>query len=62
MVDSSPESATTVILASIWAFFGVSGIFISLRIVARTRRGTPLWWDDFLILLSWVGSPFYGRV
>jgi hypothetical protein len=32
----------------------LSGAFISLRIVATTRRRMRLWWDDYLMLMSWV--------
>ncbi|KAK4095818.1 hypothetical protein N658DRAFT_459748, partial [Parathielavia hyrcaniae] len=50
------------ILAALWSMVAVSGAFISLKTVAKRRRRMRLWWDDYLMLISWlclgVGSVF----
>jgi hypothetical protein len=36
------------------AFFVLSGVAVLLRIVARIQARVPMWWDDFIIGLSFV--------
>lgn len=42
------------ILVSIWLLTGLSLLFLVLRLFCKfkTRRG--LWWDDHVMVLSWV--------
>lgn len=42
------------IVASLWSMVGVSGVFVALKILARTRRRMRCWWDDYLMLMAWV--------
>lgn len=33
----------------------LGAISVLLRVVARLKAGYPVWWDDFMIALSFVG-------
>jgi hypothetical protein len=43
------------LLASVWSLFAVASIFLALRVYCRllTRRQN-LWWDDWVLIASWV--------
>jgi len=41
-------------IVAVWTMVAVSGVFISLKILARARRRMRLWWDDYLMVMSWV--------
>ncbi len=43
------------ILAALWPMVAVSGLFVGFKILARARRRMRWWWDDYLMLMSWVG-------
>ncbi|KUI62549.1 hypothetical protein VP1G_09664 [Cytospora mali] len=38
----------------LWALTGISNLFLSLRIYCKFYRHRDLWWDDWLLLLSWM--------
>ncbi|KAH8898038.1 hypothetical protein GQ53DRAFT_621766, partial [Thozetella sp. PMI_491] len=40
--------------ASIWALFALATVFLALRLYSKLHRGRWLWWDDWVLLLSWV--------
>jgi len=48
------ESAATSYTAAVFSLVGVSGLCVALRLLARRRKGTPLWWDDLLMVVSWL--------
>lgn len=33
----------------------LGAVSVFLRVVARLKAGYPVWWDDFMIALSFVG-------
>ena len=45
-----------------WLLTGLAFGFLSLRIYCKYLRGRRLWWDDYLLIASWVRldlrSPF----
>lgn len=49
VVDYSP-----LLLRSIWSLFGFATLFIGLRVYARLTPHPALWWDDHLLITSWV--------
>jgi len=53
-LPSGDETLATKITASIWVMASISTIFIALRIYCRSTRAGKLWWDDFLLITSWV--------
>lgn len=45
-------------LGAIWGTTVASGIFLGLRVYCKTARQRGLWWDDYILILSWVGTYF----
>ncbi|PVH98255.1 hypothetical protein DM02DRAFT_483808, partial [Periconia macrospinosa] len=37
-----------------WSLCLVSGFFLGLRLYAKISRRHPLWWDDHILIFSWV--------
>lgn len=49
------------LLASIWSLIFVATVFLCLRIYCRLLRGQRLWWDDSILIASWVrANLFFG--
>ncbi|KAM5342258.1 hypothetical protein ACJ41O_013224 [Fusarium nematophilum] len=44
----------TRLLASCWALTAASVILLFLRVYCKLWRGRGLWWDDHLLIISWV--------
>ncbi|KAI1381967.1 hypothetical protein F4677DRAFT_400427 [Hypoxylon crocopeplum] len=44
------------------SFTALSAVAILLRVVARIQARVPVWWDDFIISLSFLGCLAYGAV
>ncbi|KAI1635662.1 hypothetical protein F4809DRAFT_431738 [Biscogniauxia mediterranea] len=42
------------LVASLWTIAMVSGIVLCLRLVAKLIRGRNLWWDDYIMMFSWL--------
>ncbi|KAK4223788.1 hypothetical protein QBC38DRAFT_486921 [Podospora fimiseda] len=40
--------------AIIWVFFGLSTVFLGLRVYCKIWRGRGLWWDDHILIASWL--------
>lgn len=53
-LPSGDGSLASKITASIWVMASISTIFLALRIYCRSTRAGKLWWDDFLLITSWV--------
>ena len=43
-------------------FTALCAISVLLRVAARLKAGYPVWWDDFIITLSFVGSTLCSAV
>lgn len=41
---------------SLWTLVGVSLLFMSLRMYAKITKHRGLWWDDWVLIVSWVRS------
>lgn len=39
---------------SCWALTALAAAFMGLRIYCKKYRGRGLWWDDHVLILSWV--------
>ncbi|KAK4173536.1 hypothetical protein QBC36DRAFT_359783 [Triangularia setosa] len=48
-----PDGGPTV-SRTIWAFLGFSTIFLALRIYCKKWRSRGLWWDDYVLIFSWM--------
>ena len=40
-----------------WLLTGLSFVFLVLRLFCKFKRGRNLWWDDYLLIASWVSLP-----
>ncbi len=47
--DIGPGSA-----AAIWTLFGAATVFLSLRVYCKVWRSRGIWWDDVVLVISWV--------
>ncbi|KAI0529801.1 hypothetical protein GGR58DRAFT_289769 [Xylaria digitata] len=43
-----------VIIAVNWAVTALAGLFLSLRLYCKLTRSRGLWWDDYLLIVSFV--------
>jgi hypothetical protein len=48
------DSAGPKLNAVFWVRSTVSGLFMAARLYAKRLRGRAYWWDDLLLLASWV--------
>ncbi len=49
--NSAPQ-----LLASIWALAGIATAFLCLRLFCRILKRKALWWDDAILIASWVSA------
>jgi hypothetical protein len=47
----------TRLIASCWSLTAAAGILLILRVYCKLWRGRGLWWDDHLLIISWVHEP-----
>ncbi|KAH7120719.1 hypothetical protein EDB81DRAFT_666750 [Dactylonectria macrodidyma] len=47
--DAGPK-----ILAVLWVLASISAIFLALRVCCKFKTHRRLWWDDYILLGSWV--------
>ncbi len=50
--DRGPQS-----IAAIWSLIAASFIFMMVRLYCKKYRLRGLWWDDYVLILSWVCTP-----
>ncbi|KAH6880039.1 hypothetical protein B0T10DRAFT_495700 [Thelonectria olida] len=48
------DDRSTRLLASCWSLTAASAILLFLRVYCKLWRGRGLWWDDHLLITSWV--------
>ena len=60
MANTTPpdENRGPVVLAVTTVFLVVSSVFVLLRIISRAGVVRRVSWDDYFILLAWVGTIF----
>lgn len=42
--------------AAIWALVGAASLFLFLRIYCKIWKSRGIWWDDLVLIVSWVCS------
>lgn len=42
--------------AGLWSLFAAATVFLALRVWVKINRRHGLWYDDYLLILSWVGT------
>jgi hypothetical protein len=52
--DGDTSSFGNKIEAVCWPLLAVAGIFLGLRVYTKIARHRGLWWDDHLLIASWV--------
>lgn len=55
-VDLATNPHGIIALSVIWVMTALSGLFLSLRLYSKVSRRRRMWWDDYLIVVSWVWS------
>ena len=50
-----PNQAPT-LLAVLWSLAGLSAFVLGMRLYVRARVVSRVAWDDYLMILSWVGT------
>ncbi|AEO70849.1 5889bcb4-e80d-4a4a-a150-786807b6c81e [Thermothielavioides terrestris] len=48
------ENTGPKLVACLWALTGTATVLLSLRIYCRLLKGQRLWWDDAVLIASWV--------
>lgn len=46
--------------AVVWLLVGLSGLFLGLRIYCKFMKSRGLWWDDYLLIASWLSLVLDG--
>jgi hypothetical protein len=46
-----------VMVGATWFLCWFSGAFLALRLYAKISRRQGLWWDDHILIFSWVRCP-----
>jgi hypothetical protein len=57
---SELASLGPLLLGLIWSLTPLSGVFLWLRVYCKFLRGRFLWWDDYLLIASWVRQQQYS--
>lgn len=42
------------------AFTAIAAVCVMLRVIARLKAKVPVWWDDFIVVMSFVSRPSFG--
>lgn len=53
-------NAGPMLIAVIWALSAMALVFLSLRIYCKFLRHSGLWWDDYVLIASWVSKGVGG--
>ena len=48
------DNAASRLLGSIWALSALATVFLALRVYCRLLKRQSLWWDDGILIASWV--------
>lgn len=54
----STEDRGPMINVVVWVITFTSTAFLGLRLYCKLSRNNNLWWDDHLLIASWVNPPF----
>ncbi|OTA93997.1 hypothetical protein M434DRAFT_30330 [Hypoxylon sp. CO27-5] len=52
--DTHTPSAGHWVNAVIWVLIALATTFLGLRVFCKYRRGRGLWWDDWILIASWL--------
>lgn len=54
MASTAQDNLGPQMRAVIWTLLGFSGLFLGLRLYCKCLKSRGLWWDDFVLVVSWV--------
>ena len=50
------DNGGPMLVVVIWVLSGLALLFLSLRIYCKFLRHSGLWWDDYVLIASWVST------
>ncbi|PKS07488.1 hypothetical protein jhhlp_006092 [Lomentospora prolificans] len=53
--DLPHNNVTTELTVILWVLIGLATLFFTLRLYCKKSKGRSLWWDDYMLMISWVG-------
>lgn len=48
------DNAALHLNTTIWVLIGLSALFLAARLYCKFQRHRGLWWDDYVLIGSWV--------
>ena len=54
VIGDASENRGPRLLATTWTLTAFAAIFLGLRIASKLWRRNALWWDDYVLVVSWV--------
>lgn len=51
----SHEDRGSVLLVTHWFLTALATVFLALRVYCKRTTNLSLWWDDWILIASWVG-------
>jgi len=55
-MESTDITRAPQIIIVVWSTLVLSGVLIVLKLLARARKRLRWWWDDYMMVLSWVSK------
>ena len=59
---TEPENLGPNVNISCWTLTAISAVFIALRMYCKFKTHRGIWWDDAILIISWVRSSCTLRV
>lgn len=56
-LDLATNPTGLTMVSVLWLLLTLSTVFVGLRIYSKLNRNRSLWWDDYVIICSWVCAP-----
>lgn len=53
----APDNLGPKVNIVVWLLIGLSSVFLVLRVFCKFRTHRGLWWDDHILIISWVRAP-----
>ena len=44
------------LIAAMWPLLALAALFLGLRLYCKISRHNRLWWDDYMLIASWVSG------
>ena len=55
-MESTDITRAPQIIIVVWSTLVLAGVLIVLKLLARARKRLRWWWDDYMMVLSWVSK------